>query len=147
MQCHCPHTPRYLWGAAGSGSGGSISPGCLCVCWCRKCRLLEAPARLAPAWGSAGGTTSQPWLCTLLPKVCWRAQLCPGTGGCSQTPSEDSPWHQPAPQPSLPFTPRRSSACSLTSSALFAFGSSCGKTRLNANTIPAHTPKKKRSCG
>lgn len=51
--------------------------------------------------------------------------------------------HHPVPQPSLPFAAHGSSACSPTSSALFAFGSSCGKTRLSANTIPL-TPRRRK---
>lgn len=33
------------------------------------------------------------------------ASLCPGTGGCSQTPSQDSPCHHPFLGSPLPFTP------------------------------------------
>lgn len=82
----CQHIPRHQMalglqamalGGTGNGFGGSISPSCLCVCWQRKCRFLEAPAWPAPARGS---TTSQPSLCTLLAKVCWRGQPVPWHG-------------------------------------------------------------------
>lgn len=84
----------------------------------------------------------------ILTEVCWRGQPVPWHGWLQPNNSTGlAPATTPfraLPRPSLPT---RSSACSPSSSALFAFGSSCGKTRLNANTITAHTPKKTRSCG
>lgn len=106
MQCPLPTHSQAPVGGAGNGSGGSISPSCLCVCWCRKCRLLEAAAWPAPGRGCAGSSTSQPSLCTLLPKVCWRAQPAPWHGWLQpNTISGLAPATTPFPGSPLPFTP------------------------------------------
>jgi len=142
----CPQAALSGW-AAGHGSGQLLLT-----------LLTSSPVYEAPALGSASligpsrrlrtaAPTSHPSLHMLLTEAHWS--------------SEPVPWRlwqkQRRKYPPLPLrfttalpcasSPVMGNACFLTSSALFAVGSSCGNTRFNANTIADHTPKKKRNCG
>lgn len=106
MQCPLPTHSQAPVGGAGNGFEGSISPSCVSVCWCRKCRLLGAASWPAPGRGRAGSSTSQPLLCTLLPKVCWRAQPAPWHGWLQPNNIRGlAPATTPFPGSPFPFTP------------------------------------------
>lgn len=104
LQCPLPTCSalRQPWAAAANGSG-HLLPAPVASSLCLRTKLLEAPARLAPARDYVRQHLQAiPHCARFLPTCTGAANLCPGTGGCGKSNAINTcSCHYPIPRLSL----------------------------------------------